>query len=253
MKKTVLIVLTLLCGIGTVRAADRTAADTTSTRDRLDAIEDLAGEVKEKKAKSKAHDKLFDFSNARFGFGDVLVDGVDWFNAKKNRSFDIWFTAIEMDVNATEWFSFDLGLNLKWNRLRAGDGKYLYLNTDKAVNCIDASLVKDPSIEYKKFISQVNVFSLAVPAALDFHFGKFGARLGADFVFPVSNSLRTREKYDNETHRSRYNGADLAKWYYDFFGELSYSDIGIYVRYSPVELIPGTGMSTTEIGLVLTL
>mgnify|MGYP007101846121 FL=1 len=253
MKKTVLITLALLCGVGTVRANGRAAADTTSGRDRLDAIENLAENVKEKKSKGKDHDKLFAFNNLRFGCGDILVDGPDWFDARKNRSEDIWFTAVEMDVNATRWLSLDLSLNPKWSRLFAGDGKYLYMDADRNFSCTGADLVKDPSLEYKKFESHINVFSLAVPVALDVHFGEFSARLGGEFAVPLSAAAISKVKYDNEKHRSRLSGGKVAGWYYDIFAEILYTDVGIYVRYCPVELIPGTGMSHTEIGVTFTL
>lgn len=254
MNKTVAIALMLLCGIGTARATGRAAADSTSAgRERLDEIENLAGEIREKKSKSKDHDKLFEFNMVRyFGVGDILADGTDWFDAKKNRSLDIWFTAAEMDLNATPWFSFDLGLNLKWSRLMAGDEKYLYMDADRNFRCTDAATVKDPAIEYRKFESRINIFSLAVPAALDFHFGDFTVRLGGDFVVPLSAAANTKVRYDNEKQRTRRSGGNVADWYYDIFGEISYDDLGVYVRYNPVELIPGTGMSTTEIGLFLT-
>ena len=42
-----------------------------------------------------------------------------------------------------------------------------------------------------------------------------------------------------------------APFYYGFYGEFNYNDLGIYAKFCPSEVLPGTVQDLLTIGLVL--
>ena len=254
MKKTVTILAALLVGAA-MQAKPTDLPDTTSARERLDRIESISEDAIKKKLPSRdreKEEKLFSFDAVkRFGIGYLGTLGSEVLDTKSYKSREIWFNALELGLNPAQWLSFTLGLDLKWDSILAGDNWFVSMDTDRNFTFTDIDSVKDPEVNYKSFVSKVNLFSLTIPAALELDFGSLTLRAGAEAAFCLRGNAVQRISYGNTDTTTKLKKGNVTPFYWDAFVEILLDDIGIYCRYCPEELIPGTGMRSYSVGLVL--
>ena len=232
-------------------------ADTTSNaKDRLEKIEQLADKAKEAKAKKSKKLVDFEFVN-NFGFGSHALED-NGFNQDFLQCREIWFNAFGLVFNPASWFSASLGLNCKWDRFLAADDAYIYAdpsdgNTAKFATggkTVQEAKYLTGGADFSKLTSQVNLFSLEVPVRIAFKAGYFGLKLGAQAEFPLVSRQKERAYFGDTRVKTRVDGVDVAGFYYGFYGELSWNDIGIYAKYSPGAILPGTVEDLITLGLV---
>lgn len=254
MKRLVLIATALFaCAVfAKAQEADSTAE---SGRDRLDKLEQLADKAKEVKAKKS--EKLVNYEMVhRFGYGSHFMDNVG-FNQDYLKSREIWFNVMDLTLNPTDWFSASLGLNVKWDKFLAAGDSYIYADVTDANTAKFAPITTQQALypaaggEFNKLTSQVNLFSLEAPLLLGLHFGDLGFRLGAQAVLPLTARQKELAEYGSTRVKTRVKGVAKAPFYYGFYGEFNYNDIGIYAKFSPAEILHGTVQDLLTIGLVL--
>lgn len=251
MRKVFLIGMALLACLFTAGAREASDSTAVSGKDRLEKLEELADKAKEKKAKKA--DKVFNFNVLeRFGWGCHMPDGN--FSERIRDNYEIWFNAFDLCLNASGWMSITAGLDLKWDRFVAGGSYYLHPDAlgDLKWDNISVQQADYPAAggDFKQLGSQVNLFSLSVPAALDFHASSFVFRAGAEFVFPVTARQKENAKYGNTSVRKEVKGVETAGWYYAPFVEVGYDGVGIYCKYIPNGIIPGIVDDVLTVGLV---
>ena len=254
MKRLVLIATALFaCAVfAKAQEADSTAE---SGRDRLDKLEQLADKAKEVKAKK--NEKLVNFEMVhRFGYGSHIMDN-EGFNQNYLKSREIWFNVMDLTINPADWFSASLALNVKWDKFLAAEDSYIYADATDANTAKFAPIATQQALypaaggEFKKLSSQVNLFSLEAPLLLGLHFGDFGVRLGAQAVVPLTARQNELAEYGKSSVKTRVKGVAKAPFYYGFYGEFNYNDLGIYAKFCPSEVLPGIVQDLLTIGLVL--
>ena len=255
MKRLSFAILMALCGSFTANAAVLDDGDDeTTAKDRLEQIEGLADKVKEKKAEKAT--KPFDFSLLeQFGWGFVLPGGTDAFSVDRNDSRELWFNACRAKINVVSWFGIDLGLNLLWKRFRANGDNYVYIDNanDFKIAPIATQQALYPAAggTFKTLTSQINTFSIETPLMLDFHSNSFAFRLGALAGFNASACQKERVAYGTTQARSKVKGGDVAGFYFGPCLELVWGGLGVYMKYIPVEIVPGIITDYISAGLVL--
>ncbi len=232
--------------------ADSTAE---SGRDRLEKLEQLANQAKE--AKAKKAEKLVNFEMVgHFGFGSHLVDN-DGFNQDFLKCREIWFNAFELTFNPAYWFSASLGLNLKWDKFLAANDAYIYADAADGNMAKFAPIATQQALypgaggDFKKLSSRINLFSLEAPLLLGLHIGDFGVKLGAQAVVPLTARQNELAEFGSTRVKTRVKDVAKIPFYYGFYGELNYDDLGVYAKFCPAEVLPGTVQDLMTIGLVL--
>ncbi|MCR5561483.1 MAG: hypothetical protein K6F58_06685 [Bacteroidales bacterium] len=253
--KKLLLIGAALAACAPFAFAQEADSSRTDAKDRLEKIEQLADMAKEKKAgKSK---KFFDYEMVhRLGYGSHLMEP-DEFNQDYLKSREIWFNAFDLVLNPAPWFSASLGVNLKWDRFLAAGDYYIYADATDGNTAKFAPIATQQALypaaggNFKKLSSQVNLFSLEAPLLIGFSFGDLGLKLGAQAVVPLTAKQIERAEYANTKVRSNVGKLNKSPFYYGFYGELNYSELGVYAKYSPAEILPGTVQDLITIGLVL--
>ena len=232
--------------------ADSTAK---SGRDRLEKLEQLADKAKEVKAKKA--EKFMNFEMlSRFGFGSHLVEN-NGFNQDFLKCREIWFNAFELTLNPADWFSASLGVNLKWDKFLAANDAYIYADAADGNIAKFAPIATQQALypgaggDFKKLSSQINLFSLEAPLLLDLHFSDFGIKLGAQAVVPLTARQNELAEFGSTRVKTRVKDVAKIPFYYGFYGEINYNDIGVYAKYCPAEVLPGTVQDLVTLGLVL--
>ncbi|MCR5245750.1 MAG: hypothetical protein K6C31_05475 [Bacteroidales bacterium] len=255
MKKTMTILAALLMGAAAMQAKPADLPDTTLARERLERIENAAEDTIKKKLPSRDREEaegLFSFDAVkRFGAGYLGTLDSEVLDTKSYKSREIWFNALELGLNPAQWLSFTLGVDLKWDSIIAGDKWFVSMDDERNFTFTDIDLVKDPEVDYKCFVSKVNMFSLTLPAALELKFGSFALRAGAEAAYCLSGKAVQKISYGNSDTATKLKKGNVPSFYWDAFAEILIDDIGIYCKYCPEELIPGTGMRSFSLGLVL--
>lgn len=244
MKKFILII-PLLLGIAAGAAAQEDG------KDRLDELESIADKVKTRK--SKKAEKLVNFDILhRFGYGYNTALDFKGLSTKRSDSREIWFNAAALTLNAASFFSVDLALNLKWDRYMADGDNYIYLDSEREIKFADISVQKaqyPAASDFKVIRSQIGTFALEIPLGLDFHWNDFSFRAGAAAGLITSAVQKERIEYGYTAVGKKVYEAAVNPFYYSFFGEISFSDIGVYVKYTPAEIIPGAFKQMLSIGI----
>ena len=235
MKRIIIIVAALCACMGSAAAMEKADSTAQTGKDRLEKLEELADKAKEKKAKKA--EKFFNFDLVEaFGWGYHLMG--DKFSDRMADNFEIWFNALQLTLNPADWLGITLGLDLKWDRYKAGGAYYLHPNNINELVwdnvSVQQALYPAAGGQFKTLSSQANIFSLALPLALDFRIGSFGIRAGAEAVFPVSSKQKERAKYGDTLERKQVKGFETAA----------------YFKYVPVEIIPGIVDQLLTIGVV---
>lgn len=187
------------------------------------------------------------------GFGVGLVSGLNTPEGLSVNMGESWefqwdiFDVVEAHSANQRWL-YGIGFGLNWKNYRmTGNNRFFETGNNITIGAY-------PEGASPKF-SRIKVFSLTVPFnigyAIDRHFT-------IDFA-PIVNfnthaSMKTRYTLDGEKFKEKTNDVHQQKVTVDFRATLAYDDIGIYVKYSPCNVLKSdfapkfSGIST---GIVL--
>ena len=222
--------------------------DTTITpaRERLAEIEKLSVEVKKHKSAKSDHD-LFEFNFlAHVGYGRHKVDG-DAFRSKFGPSYEIFINAFDLEFNPAGWISFNAGLDMQWDRF-ISTSRQIEVSGDKYAFAATAP---------DDINSRICTHGLSIPAMLSLHLGESSLSLGAECIFNLGHFNKAKSSYTaGDSHFTQSTkGGDFEKFRYAYIAAIDFSGLGIYYKYCPKSLIPGSNMieKYQTIGIVFSM
>ena len=202
-----------------------------SAKDRLAEIENMADEIKE--AKSSSTDEFFSVDGLTHLYvGDHIVDNNVFPGGK---SHEVGLNILQFSLNPAKWLSLEVGADIKWDRFIA-KGKMFELDTN-------GQFALSTATPPNRIKSKICAFGVSAPAAISFKFGKVGLKFGADATYDFDRSTKIKNKYrDDNGKRARdiVNGGEIQNFRLSYFGALMFDDLGIYARYCPGTVIPGS-------------
>ncbi|MCR5519358.1 MAG: hypothetical protein K6F21_03410 [Bacteroidales bacterium] len=245
MKKTFIIIAALLIA-GSAYAQEESGK---SAKDRLKEIEEMKVDAKKHKS-IRTENKLFEAEVFKYGkYGWHKVDGAD-FRSKFGPSREIISNVLDLQLNPCSWLGIYTGLDLKWDSFTIKDGQF-------GIN--DGKLVKaaavNPAPDYK--YSSIKTFAYSIPAGLSFKIGEISLRIGADAVFYRNKYTKVKNKYEDggTNYIAKTKGGKVEDFVFDYSATLNLGGIGIYYKYCPKQIVPGSDMikNYQTIGIVLGL
>ena len=127
---------------------------------------------------------------------------------------------------------FNLGFGLSWRNYRMTGHNQFLLNDDGHI-----TLAPYPDGSNPKF-SRIHTFSLVVPLQLHFALGgDWYFSCGPELYFNTYASLKTRYTLDGEKQKFTANRLHRNKVTYGLMGDISYRRLGVYVKYSPCNVL----------------
>ena len=127
---------------------------------------------------------------------------------------------------------FNLGFGLSWRNYRMTGHNQFLLNDDGRI-----TLAPYPDGSNPKF-SRIHTFSLVVPLQLHFALGgDWYFSCGPELYFNTYASLKTRYTLDGEKQKFTANRLHRNKVTYGLMGDISYRRLGVYVKYSPCNVL----------------
>lgn len=107
----------------------------------------------------------------------------------------------------------------------------------------------------KKNYSRLNVHKFAIPLSVEFRAGKSAFRLGAAGEYNLPAVVKTKgiTPYgESEKEKEKITG--IKQFSYSVFGAISYGGLGVYARYTPMQVFGGNPtIQTFTVGAVLGL
>jgi len=223
-----------------------------SSKDRLSELEKATVEEDTKPVKKEKEHKFFDFNIiSEIGFGwqfireDQFVHGL-----KGNKSSDFYFNLLEFSLNPTKWTSITLGANLDWTNYAVSPGNYFHGVPDGESRKLDLTTVASGM---NNTSSNLQVFSIVVPAALDLHVGSISLRAGAEANFRLNSKASYAYSDGNNDLVTVKDSTPtgLKKFALDYFASLNLGFIGLYAKYFPESISPAIPMHCFTVGIVL--
>lgn len=225
-------------------------AQNDANRDRLDNIEKMDVQAK----RHRYHDTDFRKAGAEMypevGAGVHFVSSND-FRSRALGSGQVYVHILDAYVRPVSWMSLHVGGGIGVDRFMTRTSAFLL---DDNGNILVRDLV-DTEKNAKKFRSSISEGTIMLPASLRFHAGYATIRLGAEALYAFGPNVR----YDHYTEDLRQltdnKGARITPWSYDFVASLTFSGLGLYVKYQPASARrfpePGPAFSTWTVGLCL--
>lgn len=227
MKRTIIIMA--LCALTASAFAQE---EQKSAKDRLTEIENMADEIKEAKGSSSS-DELFSVDGlSHLYVGDHIVDNNVFPGGK---SHEVGLNILRFSLNPAKWLSFEIGADIKWDRFIA-KGKMFELDTN-------GQFALSTATPPNRIKSKICAFGASAPAAVSFKFGKVGLKFGAEATYDFDRYTKIKNKFrDNNGKRAAdiVNGGEIQNFRLSYFGALLFDDFGIYARYCPGTVIPGS-------------
>ena len=235
-------------------AASAAFAQNEANRSRLSEIEKM--EVTAKKGGPK-----FDRFGIRLvpeiGYGAHLVKSED-FRSQGLDSGQAYLQALDVFYRPFVWGSVHIGagIGMDWFKIR----DMLFVQDDEH-NVMVAPFPEDiEDIEGKdkdsKYRSSVTKWTVTVPATLQFHFGSFNVRLGAEALYSFSPKVRLDITKKDFREFTESKGCKIRNFGYDFVAAASFGHFGVFGKFRPASVRwfpePGPTMSTWTVGVCLT-
>ncbi len=196
-----------------------------------------------------------------FAFGDHnLIKADQDFETYKGKAvteFQMNIMELRLKPYPTGWLA--LGVDFDWDYYRLDNTHFWQPEGSGKV-----SIAKMEGSGLKKIKkSRLSVRTLAVPVSFNQAFGQFSLRLGVtgEYNFPAISRFKGTAA-DGGTVKEWKNGTRFAKdiktntFTYNFFGALSYDDLGVYFKYCPVSVFQdgyGPQFKSVTIGVVVGL
>ena len=204
-------------------------SDSTSRKnDRLSEIE--AKEVPDG-ARKKGNEirKKFDFGMLEYeGLGTASYKTEDY-NYKKSYNFEFFINALELQYNPAQWIGVNLGMDIVWRSFDC-DSCAFAIDADRHIY---TKSMEELGASFDHFSSEIRVFSLAIPASLEFHKGLFTFRAGAELDLNLWGKTVTKYRQDNHKAKDVYKKAALNTVSYGLFAAISWARYGFYIKYFP--------------------
>lgn len=256
MKKTVIILTVLL-----LASAGRAMAQTDSTKtakDRLSEIEQMSVEVKKHKS-AKTDNDIFEVNAlSHAGYGWHRVDG-NAFRNKFGKSYELFVNAFELSFNPVPFLSLTAGLDLKWNRFLSETDHFIVKDGKFDILTIKPFI----ATQYRNLNSRMCGFALSVPAMLSVNIGDTHIKGGIEAAYNVNKYNMAKSSYhvdksatlDASDHRLVTKGGEFEKFVISYIASVDFDGLGVYYKYCPDSLIPGSDMikSFQTIGIVLSM
>ena len=205
-----------------------------SAKDRLTEIEKMADSIKESK-RSGSSDELFSVDAlSHLYIGDHIVAEEKFPGGK---SHEVELNLIQFKFEPAKWLSFTAGMDLKWDRFIA-KGKMYEIDANGQY-----ALSANPAPDRIK--SKICAFGVSAPAAISFNFGKVGLKFGSDATYDFDRYSKIKNKYRNNKGKRQtdiLNGGQIENFRLSYFGALLYDDLGLYIRYCPGTVVPGSAL-----------
>lgn len=244
MKKLIfsMFILALACSV----MSAQTDSTRTPAKDRLSEIENMTVKIRKHKTVRSGND-LFEFNTiSHLGYGRHLVEG-DAFGGKFGPSYELFVNAFDLGFNPASWFSFNAGIDLKWDRFVSKSDK-IEVNAD----AFSLAAVAPDNIN-----SRISVFGFSVPASVSLHFGETSIRLGAECIFNINKFNKVKSAYtaSGSDFSQVTKAGEIEKFRHAYTAAIDFDGLGIYYKYCPKPLIPGSNMieKYQTIGIVLSM
>lgn len=244
MKKFILSIFVL----GIASSGMNAQNDTTKTaaKDRLAEIENMTVEIKKHKSAKSGNDVFEINAVSHAGYGRHYVGG-DAFRSKFGPSYEVFINVVELGLNPANWVSVNVGADLKWDRYISKSEKFEIVGGDYAL----AATVPDD------INSRICNFAISAPATLSLHIGDTSIRLGAEFIFNLNRYNKVKSAYTatDSDFRQITQGGKVETFRYAYLAAIDFDGLGIYYKYCPKSLIPGSNMieNYQTIGIVLSM
>ena len=204
-----------------------------SAKDRLTEIENMADQIKE--SKSSSPDEVFSVDAlSHLYVGDHMVSEEKFPGGK---SHEVGLNIVQFKLEPVKWLSFTVGADIKWDRFIA-KGKMYEIGTDGQY-----TLSATPAPDRLK--SKICAFGVSAPATISFNFGKVGVKFGADATYDFDRYCKIKNKYRDDNGKKKtdiLSGGKIENFRLSYFTSILYDDLGIYVRYCPGTVIPGSAL-----------
>lgn len=222
--------------------------DTTSTaaKKRLSEIENMTVEIKKHKS-VKSENDVFEFKAlSHIGYGRHMVDG-DAFRSKFGPSYELFLNAFELSINPARWISLKAGADLKWDRFISKSEQFVISGGDFSTAAVTPDNIN----------SRICTFGVSIPAALSLHFGETSLSLGAECTFNLDRYNKVKSAYTaaDSNFKQITNGGKIEVFRYAYLAVIDFDGLGIYYKYCPKSLIPGSNLIDKyhTIGIVLSM
>ena len=246
MKKTIISLLALLSVGAGISFAQEEADKTKSAKDRLAEIENKTVDVKKHKSASSEND-IFEINGiAHVGYGWCKADGQD-FKGKFGPSYEVFVNAFELSLNPVPFISLSAGLDLKWNRFVSTTSQFTVAGGKFATSATTPDNIK----------SRLCGTSLSVPATLSVNLGDTHLKFGAEASYGLSAYNKAKSSYTNagSDFTQSTKGGEFEKLVLSYIASVDFDGLGIYYKYCPKPLIPGSDIikGYQTIGIILSM
>ena len=225
-------------------------AQTDANRDRLDSIEKMDVQAK----RHRYHDPEFKKAGLELypeiGLGTHFVTSDD-FRSQPFGSGQVYWQLLDAYVRPVSWMSLHVGGGIGMDRFQTRTSVF---SLDGEGNILVSGL-NETEKNAKKFRSSITEGTLQFPASLRFHAGYATIRLGAEALYAFGPKVRYDYSTEDIRQLTEKKGARITPWSYDFLASLTFSGLGLYVKYQPASFRrfpePGPTFSTWTVGLCL--
>lgn len=181
---------------------------------------------------TKVKVRWFEHMGLYIGFNSMtgLPDGT----GKMSESVEFGLLCpISMAVSFPHRFRIITGLGFGWKNYKLSTPNAFVL--DDAGNVVIGGY--DDGAYYR--LSRLKQFNLDIPVLLKKSFGKFSVVAGTVVNFNLHGSILSRYRIDNVEQKVVNSGINHRKVTADLWGAVAFSDMGIYVKYTPVSVLKG--------------
>ncbi|MDH6343056.1 hypothetical protein M2480_001404 [Parabacteroides sp. PFB2-12] len=174
---------------------------------------------------------------ANFADGDLHVNDISGVSLRSNKSWELNINFFEYDLRLSRRYRWALvtGVGIRWNRYRLDENKHFKRLDGKTI-----LEIAPEGVRYTK--SRLNTTSLTIPLLLEWQ----PVRRHSDFfisagaVGVINTAATSRVEYRNENDKKVKQKVDDGLYIkpitVDFLFQMGFDWIGIYLKYSPMEL-----------------
>ena len=244
MKKYILSIFAL--GLASFCSSAQNDTTSTAAKDRLSEIENMSVEIRKHKS-AKSRNDVFEINAlSHIGYGRHKVDG-DAFRTKFGQSHELFVNVFDLSINPVSWLSFNAGADLKWDRFISKREQFEISGGDFSIAAVTPDNIN----------SRICTFGVSIPATLSLHFGETNLNIGAECTFNLERYNKVKSEYTaaGSDFRQITKGGKVENFRYAYLAVIDFDGLGIYYKYCPKSLIPGSNMieKYQTIGIVLSM
>ena len=217
-----------------------------NSKDRLTEIEQMTVAAKKHKSTGKENDIFKINAVSHAGYGWIMVDG-EAFRGKFGPSYEIFINTFNLSFTPASFISLNAGLDLKWNRFISTTDMFTVTGGEFSGAATTPDDIR----------SKLCGFSLSVPAMLSFNMGDTHLRVGAEASFNISGYNKVKSSYTDSdaAYTQVIKGGEFAKTAIGYLASINFYAFGVYYKYCPKAMIPGSDLikNYQTIGIVLSM